>query len=244
MKIAHISDLHLTGPNFVTDWGEKLIELINFEKPLVVLITGDLTDDGHLYEYQIAKPYIDRISSENKIVLIGNHDARNEGFRTFEQMFSTRYPQYKNDEVIILGIDSTQPDVDDGHIGRTKYSYIRERLSSFGGIKILAMHHHLIPIPATGRERNIPVDTGDVLKLCIDLNVNLVLSGHKHVPWIWRLESIYFITAGTATSRRLVGGYHPSFNVIEIVDDSVAVKEVSVLDGRAKDWLQSKIVMK
>ena len=244
MKIVHISDLHLTGPNFVADWGEKLIELINIEKPHLVLVTGDLTDDGHLYEYQIAKPYIDKISVENKLVLPGNHDARNEGFRVFEEMFNTRYPKYKNDDIIILGMDSTQPDIDDGHIGRTKYSYIRENLSSFSGIRILAMHHHLIPIPATGRERNIPVDAGDVLKLCMELNISMVLSGHKHVPWIWRLENIYFITAGTATSRRLVGGYNPSFNVVEIVEGRVTVKEVSVLNGQSRDWLQSEIVMK
>lgn len=105
-------------------------------------------------------------------------------------------------------------------------------------MKILALHHHLIPIPGTGRERNIPVDAGDVLKLCTELELNLILSGHKHLPWVWRLENTYLVTAGTATSRRLKGRYYPSFNVLEIEKGKVILKEVDVSNKRSREILR------
>src|SRR5256886_7964052 len=32
--------------------------------------------------------------------------------------------------------------------------------------------------------------------------VNLVLSGHKHVPYAWRLEDLFIVNAGTVSSLR------------------------------------------
>ena len=245
IKIAHISDLHITGPNFVSQWGENVIDILNSEMPEILIITGDLTDDGYVHEYELAKTYIDRIKVKNKIVVPGNHDARNEGYIIFEEIFGTRCPYYENEKVVILGIDSSQPDIDDGHVGRENYGFIREKLSINNKVKILAMHHHLIPIPGTGRERNIPSDAGDVLKICMELGVNFVFSGHKHLPWTWRLENTYFITAGTATSRRLKGRSYPSFNILEIPaihadkqDKMATLKEVDVINKKFREILR------
>ncbi len=235
MRIVQISDLHLSGLDLVPDWAENVVSIVNSMRPDIVLVTGDLTDDGYAYEYDIVKSYIDRIETENVMVVPGNHDVRNEGYKLFEEIFQTRFPHYKNDKVTILGIDSTEPDIDDGRIGRGNYAYIRERLSPAKEIKILAMHHHLIPIPATGRERNIPVDAGDVLKLCVESGVDIVFSGHKHMPWIWKLEDTYFITAGTATSRRLKANYYPSFYILDIEEDAVLLREANAADKKLRD---------
>lgn len=233
MNIAHVSDLHITGVNFVKEWGENLIKILNKIMPDIVVITGDLTDDGYIHEYEIVKKYIDRIKSR-KIIVPGNHDARNKGYEIFEETFGTRYPFYENEKIAILGIDSSEPDVDDGHIGRENYPLVEEKLKEKNKIKILALHHHLIPIPGTGRERNIPIDAGDVLELCSRLKINFVLSGHKHLPWIWKLENTFYITAGTACSRRLKGKSYPSFNIIEM-DGKISIKEVNVANGEIKE---------
>jgi len=238
MRIVQISDLHLSGPDFVPDWAENVVSIVSSIGPDIVIVTGDLTDDGYAYEYDIARRYIDRIETGNLMVVPGNHDVRNEGYKLFEEIFQTRFPHYKNDKVTILGIDSTEPDIDDGRIGRGNYTYMREELSLAKEVKIVALHHHLIPIPATGRERNIPVDAGDVLRLCIESGVDIVFSGHKHMPWIWKLEDTYFITAGTATSRRLKGKYYPSFYILEIEEEKALLKEVNVADKKVRDVLR------
>ncbi len=82
------------------------------------------------------------------------------------------------------------------------------------------------------------MDAGDVLRLCIELGVDIVFSGHKHMPWIWKLEDTYFITAGTATTRRLKGRYYPSFYTLEIEEDRVLLKEANVVDKKLRDVLR------
>ncbi len=231
-RIVHLSDLHVSGPDFVRELGENVIREVNSISPEIVIITGDLTNDGYPHEYEMAKRYIDMIECKSKLIVPGNHDARNVGYENFEETFGTRFPVLKQEDLIIVGIDSSEPDLDDGHIGRANYEFLRRHFSEEEKLEILALHHHLIPIPGTGRERNIPVDAGDVLKLLVDLKVEIVLSGHKHIPWKWRLEDTYFITAGTATTTRVKGKSVQSFNLIEIEDRRIEIIRISSKDGK------------
>ena len=85
------------------------------------------------------------------------------------------------------------------------------------------LHHHLLPIPGTGRERNIVYDAGDLLEVLQECGVNLVLCGHKHVPYAWRLEHLFVVNAGTCSSLRLRGNTKACYNLIRIEDDRVQV---------------------
>ncbi len=238
MKIAHISDLHMTGSNFIPEWGENLLKIISSISPEVLLITGDFTDKGHSYEYDKAKAFVDRFGDVKKIIVPGNHDSKNMGYLIFEELFGTRFPYFENEKVVILGLDSTEPDLTEGHVGRENYGMIRGKMLNKEKIKILCLHHHLISIPGTGRERNIAVDAGELLKLCTDIKVNFVLSGHKHLPWVWKLENTYFITAGTATSRRFKGRTHPSFNLMELGREEIVINEINVSDESSREILR------
>lgn len=239
MKIIHLTDLHITSPTFVPQWGETVVKTVNDIDPEVLIISGDYTDWGYLYEYEIVEKWFEKFKVKNMVVVPGNHDSKNEGYKLFEDLFKTRYPFFENDELCVLGLDSSQPDLDDGHIGRENYAHIRESFEGRGDkTKIITLHHHLLPIPGTGRERHIPVDAGDALKLFCKLDVNYVLSGHKHRPWIWKLESTYFITAGTATTRRLKGRSYPSFNVMECVEGGTVINEFNVETGGMKEILR------
>jgi 3',5'-cyclic AMP phosphodiesterase CpdA len=242
MRLVHISDLHVAGQYFVPEWAEKLIEIVNRMKPEVLVVTGDITDNGYQHEYERAVECLSGFKAKNRLIVPGNHDARNEGDVLFEDYFGSRFPFYENDDVVVLGIDSSQPDLDDGHVGREHYYYIescaaRKDRGHRRRLTFLAMHHHLIPIPGTGRERNIALDAGDVLKTIVESQIQFVLSGHKHIPWIWKLESSYFITAGTATTRRLKGRTFPSFNVLDIDDEKVLARKVNVTDGTMREIL-------
>ena len=155
MKIAHISDLHVTSPYFVEEWGDIVIEKVNSLSPELLMVTGDLTQDGYLHEFEIAKRYVDRFDVGERIIVLGNHDARNLGFEIFEEIFGTRYPFFETEEVAIFGVDSTVPDIDDGHVGREYYDIIADRLHDRDKVRALALHHHLIPIPGTGRELSL-----------------------------------------------------------------------------------------
>jgi 3',5'-cyclic AMP phosphodiesterase CpdA len=233
----HLSDLHTSGGYFVPDWAEAVVEASEAIRPDLTVIAGDLTTEGHVDEYDRALRLIREVRTGALVVVPGNHDARNEGYVLFEEMFGTRYPHFENELVSVLGIDSSQPDVDDGHIGRSNYAQIAERLAPSPRLRILAMHHHLIPIPGTGRERHIPTDSGDVLRLCVEQRIDLILSGHKHLPWVWRLQNTHLVTGGTATSRRLKGRSYPSFNVITLAGGMLTLEEYNVATGGVRGVL-------
>ena len=97
---------------------------------------------------------------------------------------------------------------------------------------MFVLHHHLLPIPGTGRERNVVYDAGDTLEVLQRANVNLVLSGHKHVPYAWRLEDLFVVNAGTVSSLRLRGHTRPCYNIVEIAPSEVGVYRKYPFHGR------------
>jgi 3',5'-cyclic-AMP phosphodiesterase len=194
---------------------DSMIENINKNSPDIIVVTGDLTENGLAAEYNGAKNFIDRIECKNKIIVPGNHDSRNAGYLFFEDLFKTRSTFGQFGEVTVVGLDSSQPELDDGHIGRENYSWIEDTFS-VNCFKVFALHHHLIPIPRTGRGNNVLVDAGDVLELLDRSGVNLVLCGHWHIPWVWRLNDMLVISAGTVCSSKVRGKMSQCYNLIEI----------------------------
>jgi 3',5'-cyclic AMP phosphodiesterase CpdA len=224
LTICQISDIHCGNPKFIPDLLERSILEINDIEPTAVVVSGDLTDAGYRQEFETAAEYIRRFRCENVMVIPGNHDSRNVGYVHFERLFGERYSCIDFQDAVMVGIDSSEPDLNDGRVGREHYGFIRESFArSDERLKIFVIHHHLIPIPGTGRERNIIFDAGDVLELLNDLGVDLVLSGHKHVPYSWKLEDMFIVNAGTASTTRLRGNTRPCYNIIEIEDGRVQV---------------------
>ena len=221
--IAHISDLHCGSPHFQPELLERAIEEINELRPDVTVLSGDLTTDGFKSEYEVARSYIDRINCGELIVVPGNHDSRNVGYVHFEDLFGPRSRVLHKDRVSFMAVDSSEPDLDHGQIGRNRYPYILEQFSQPADLRIFVLHHHLLPVPGTGRERNIVYDAGDLLEVLLRAEVNLVLCGHKHVPYAWKLEDLFVVSAGTVSSLRLRGNTRPCYNVVEIGPQRVSI---------------------
>jgi 3',5'-cyclic-AMP phosphodiesterase len=222
-RIAHLSDLHCGGPYFMPSLLERALAEINDLEPDIVVCSGDLTTFGFKQEYAQAKGYLDRVECDSLVVVPGNHDSRNVGYLHFEELFGERYSVKNVDGVTVVAVDSTEPDLDHGQIGRGRYRWIEEQFATPAELRIFVLHHHLLPVPGTGRERNIVYDAGDVIECLQRAGVNLVLSGHKHVPYAWRLEDLFVVNTGTVSSLRLRGNTRPCYNVVEIVDSHVDV---------------------
>ncbi|NIV44048.1 metallophosphoesterase, partial [Candidatus Bathyarchaeota archaeon] len=48
---------------------------------------GDLAENGFKTELEEAKHFIDQIQCRQKIITMGNHDARYTGYMIFEELF-------------------------------------------------------------------------------------------------------------------------------------------------------------
>ena len=232
--IAHISDLHCGEPYFVPSLMERAISEINDLGPDLVVCSGDLTSFGFKPEYIKAKEYLSRLECASLVVIPGNHDARNVGYIHFEELFGDRSSVLRIGKVTVVAVDSTEPDLDHGQIGRGRYSWIEESFAAPADLRVFVCHHHLLPVPGTGRERNIIYDAGDTIECLQRSGVNLVLSGHKHVPYAWRLEDLFIVNAGTVSSLRLRGNTRPCYNVVEFSGAHVDVWRKYPFHGQEK----------
>ena len=131
------------------------------------------------------------------MVVPGNHDSRNVGYVHFEELIGERKSVVRKAGVTVVAVDSTEPDLDHGHIGRGSYSWIEQQFAEPSELRVFVLHHHLLPIPGTGRERNVVYDAGDAIECLQRAGVQLVLSGHKHVPYAWKLEDLFVVNTGT-----------------------------------------------
>ncbi len=224
---AHISDLHVGALAFRPELLVKVINEVNEMNPDVTILTGDLTENGYYMEFEKAAEYIDTIDTP-LLAIPGNHDARHVGDQCFSDVIKNRCRtlDLKDKGIKVIGLDSSEPDLDYGKVGRAQQLFMEEELKEAQNhnlYKIIALHHHIIPVPKTGRERNVLSDAGDILQSLIDGGANLVLSGHKHMPHVWIMGDTTFATAGTASSLKLRGKTFPSYNTINIDEDTIEI---------------------
>ena len=222
VTIAHISDPHVGSPFFVPNLMNRVIVELNEMEPDAVVCSGDLTNEGYRQEFKNCAAYFSRIRAPVHVIP-GNHDSRNVGYLHFEELVGPRHWVQDIGGVRVVAVDSSEPDLNEGQIGRERYDWIREGFNVAADLKVFVLHHHLMPVPGTGRERSVVNDAGDLLELLITSGVNVVLSGHKHVPWVWHLENMYIANAGTVASLRLRGYTKPCYNVLEFSGDEVKI---------------------
>jgi 3',5'-cyclic AMP phosphodiesterase CpdA len=231
--IAHISDVHCGDPHFMPNLLERAIAEVNEMAPDLVICSGDLTTFGFRQEFAQAREYLDKLEAE-MVPIPGNHDSRNVGYLHFEELFGERSRVVRRDACTVVAIDSSEPDLDHGHVGRGRYRWIEEQFADGSELKIFVLHHHLLPVPGTGRERNVVYDAGDAIECLQHAGVHIVLSGHKHVPYAWKLEDLFVINAGTVSTLRLRGNTRPCYNVIEVTDAHVDVWRKYPFHGQEK----------
>ena len=251
VRIAQVSDIHCGEPSFSEAAMRSVVDRVNAMEPDLVAVVGDLTAAGYQWEFEEAARWIAEF--ERPIVVIpGNHDYRNVGYIHFQRIYGRGFCRHRAEfdgeraerlgatGITVVGVNSAEPDVNEGNLGLENYPWIREQFDEPDDIKVFAIHHHLVSIPGTGRERNIITDAGDVLAELTRLDVDLVLSGHKHVPFFWGVNGMLVCNSGTATTRRVRGLTPPSWNEIQIDASTVKVflhypdgrRELSVIFSR------------
>jgi 3',5'-cyclic AMP phosphodiesterase CpdA len=234
-----------------------LVEEINNDlKPDVLIVSGDLTDDGLVFQFEKARDELSKLKCDNLIIFPGNHDYRHTGYLLFKEYFPIAKPdsakvyEYKDinsdnknpQRVIVTTIDTARPDRDEGEVGHVQNLWLNKTLKKYDKNKIqnsnddnnvkrnnknnqikkiVAMHHHLIAIPDTGYTNVVGIsDAGDILRTCLENDVDLVICGHKHRPWLWNLGSMKIAYAGTACSWRYRGVFKDTYNIIDIDENN------------------------
>lgn len=237
MKIAHISDIHFNyGTDFNQKIYEKAVKQLNKIESDIVLISGDITTDGLLQEYELAREKLKEI--EGKIFLVpGNHDERNLGWKLFMEFFGKTDFTVKFDDATLVALASSEPDKDEGRLGHGRHKIIENAVKKRKR-NIICFHHHLIPVPNSGREANIIDDAGETLDIILKNKIPLVLMGHRHVPWAVKIHETLLVNAGTFSCNRTRAHFGNTFNVIELKNNIIEITVVNILNRKKKKMVE------
>ncbi len=269
MRIIQVSDLHIGGL-FKQESFDILVKEVNDElKPDVLIISGDLTDDGLYFQFEQAKRELSKFTCKNIIIFPGNHDYRHTGYLVFREFFPSASalgskvykfsdPKNPNHSIIVTTVGTARADRDEGEVGYRQNLWLNKVLKKYGNswdpkgkgaatattttsttdnqkktvTKIVAMHHHLIAIPDTGYTNVVGIsDAGDVLTTCQANNVDLVICGHKHRPWLWDFGKMKIAYAGTACSWRYRGVFEDTYNIIDLEDGKSMKIDIKIVGG-------------
>jgi len=231
MIIVQLSDLHV-GSQFLPEVFETVVKEVNQINPDVIVITGDLTNEGLMKEYEECKSLLTKFNTQKIISISGNHDYRNTGYLLFKKFFPFQTVNELDDDVVLITIGTARPDRNEGEVGYRQNLWLERTMKKYKDkVKIVAMHHHLIPIPDTGSDQLTVVDAGDILRTILDTHVDVVLCGHKHRPWAWNFGKLTVVNAGAATSERVRGLFENTYNILTISNKKVQV-DLKIVDGK------------
>jgi 3',5'-cyclic AMP phosphodiesterase CpdA len=234
LDIIHLSDFHFTNSPIFDDYAfNKGMEMVNTMDTDLVVFTGDVTERGLRGEYQLARSFISQFRHPVHY-LIGNHDARNVGHGLFEEYIGPRVIRREGDNYVLFAYDSTVPDMNQGRFGELLVREMKADLEAAppGKIKVLAFHHHLLPVPFTGRERGVLVDAGTVLECILDNEVEVVLNGHRHYPNFYQIENTVVSNCGSFSCEKIRAGSPHSFNTIRIYPDGRSVVRTNYIEDK------------
>jgi 3',5'-cyclic AMP phosphodiesterase CpdA len=209
MKIIHLSDLHFhQNPADNKQVMDTLAYVKAHYTEHIIVVTGDITDDGHEVQYENAynalKPFLGRI-----FIVPGNHDFgaagsfySEERARRFDAMLSTPLQQGATfsganvpvvnvvNDVMFIGVDTNLETVSPfdfacGEVGEIQLKALKELLNSpaISEMKrVLFFHHH----PFMHSDPFMEMKDAPALARVVFGRVNLMMFGHKHVMGMWK----------------------------------------------------------
>lgn len=180
IKIAHITDIHLpadrgTAVHDVDIYGvlERVMEKISGHRPDLVLVTGDIADDGNIEAFQTLnralKPF------PNTMVLPGNHDLGGHYPKFFDD---APYQVREMNGWTLLGINTSEEIISPETMDACK-----EVLEKSDRV-FMALHHPLVRVGVPAFDREACLKNRDE---CWNFfksfsSLKAVVFGHTHFP--------------------------------------------------------------
>ncbi len=246
--IIHISDLHF-GRFFLPEVGNAVVRSVDELDPDLIIASGDFTQEATKPEFVAARKFLDSLPDVPLVITPGNHDVPPKWqFRDFFSPFNL-YRKFLHPELnysletescAVVSLNSTTwfGSLINGRIKQSQLDYCREIFSNFPPsiYRVVVLHHQLVPAPSLERE-GVVRNARQAIRQLSDLNVDLVLGGHKHRSYVGNSLDFYeehgshhgivLLLSGTTTSRRGRGREREknSLNLIQINQELIEVTQ-------------------
>jgi 3',5'-cyclic AMP phosphodiesterase CpdA len=248
MKAAHLSDLHF-GNHVSSEKLDSLKnDLVSHGLELLV-ITGDVTDRGRISQFRWAQAFLKSLQIPF-IVVPGNREI---GFSAvWEWMLPSfamrRYSHFfgasdrvvyrsESNRVVFMGLNSVHAFPSwPGTVSRETRYWLREQASRFEDyLKVLFLHHPVLPvIRGSSFWAHSLSDAGEILNICTQNGIKLILQGHKHrsavmeVNFPQREAKVVVSSCGAPLMSRWDSVYH----LMELSSDSIVIHPREFFEGK------------
>lgn len=210
MKIAHLSDLHISphpvlGTDPVRHARSALDHLTRHHSDTVkVIITGDLTDRGDEESYHLLrqlfeeKALVDRFAPT---LLIGNHDSRANFLSVFPETPCDEHGFVQSVDRTERGwfvyLDTHQPGSDAGHYCTDRFRWLQDVLASAESESQsvwLFMHHNPLPVHVSSSDRIGLKESHQFARLVAQYATTIrhIFFGHCHFTLSGVLHGVHF----------------------------------------------------
>ena len=231
IRIAHLSDPHF-GANF-SEIVQSLRDTIRELKPHLIILSGDITQRARFDQFADAEKFVGSLSEFSWAIVPGNHDI------PLFNVFSRFFHPYKNYKKVFRGLLEKKILIDQVQVftlnSTNRFKYVQGVLSAQQiktvisgiqnktGVRIACFHH---PMDCSKKvdEKNLLQNRDAVMKVFAKSEVDLILGGHIHDPYVSLSAGRYpqvqrqsiISVAGTCLSWRTRSGAPNSFNLIDI----------------------------
>lgn len=253
MKAAHLSDLHF-GRHVAREKLDSLRNDLVSQALELLVITGDITDRGRLSQFRWAQAFLN--SLEIPFIMVpGNREV---GISAVWEWMLPRFAMRRyshffgasdrvvycseSNKVVFIGLNSVHSLPSwPGTVSRETRYWLKEQASCFNDyIKVLFLHHPVLPvIRGSSFWAHSLSDAGEILNICTQKGIKLILQGHKHrsavmeVSFPQRKAKVVVSSCGAPLMSRWDSVYHimelsPASIVIhprEFVGSGFATKE-------------------
>ncbi|MEQ9116547.1 MAG: metallophosphoesterase [Rickettsiales bacterium] len=213
MKIAHITDIHLSK-NLCTKSGinsqnklSHLLQILNNIRPNYIVLTGDLVANGGRDLYLRLYRELRKLKLPIHYCL-GNHD--NPSF--LPKKINCSLLNYRKDIVsdnhCILFVDTVIYGKTYGIIKKAELIRLKNKLIKYSCKKIiLAMHHHPIKTGFKEIDKHMLLNSQELIDLIHDhKSVKCVIFGHTHLNMKIRKKGVQFLCGPAMVNNWIVKG--------------------------------------
>ncbi|WP_309678424.1 metallophosphoesterase [Polaromonas sp.] len=217
--------LHISDPHFGTqqrDVLQALVDLARQHQPVVLVLSGDITQRAYLSQFRQARAFCDRLEIPGLLSLPGNHDISL--FNPYQRLFNP-YGNYLKvfgplvETVVttpwlqVIGVKTTRRwRHKNGEVGAEQIERVVRQLQTAGPQQLrVVVVHQPVWVPRAEDEHDRLRNWEPAVRAWASAGADIVMGGHIHLPYVCDLSvpvpglgrRLWCVQAGTALSSRV-----------------------------------------